>query len=135
MRSEILSFLQAIDNTTLGTFKIASSLPWLDNGAPLYHHNKKHIYVDTPNSSQTPVFDALNGTGTVVETTTVKVYFVCDAKQLPSNYDSLVEAIKPIRTMFSDAGYIERLCQVNNEYITDSLLTTFEFSYKKLITN
>jgi hypothetical protein len=135
MRTEIIDFISNIGNATIGSFTVTNKLPWMDNGAPLYHHNKKHIYVDTPETAQSAVFDAMNGAGTVDETTTVKVYFVCDAKQLPSNYENLVEAIKPVRLLFGTAGYTQRLCQVNNDYIADSLLTTFEFSYKKLITN
>lgn len=135
MRTEILTYLQEIKFATLGTFKVATSLPWSDNNAPIYHHNKKNIYVDTPNTAQSPVFDALNGAGVVDEITTVKVYFVCDAKILPSNYDALVDAIKGVRLLFSDAGYIQRLCQVSNDYNSDAVQTTFEFSFRKLITN
>jgi len=134
MRTEILNFVTAIDPNTLDTFVVSTKLPWLDNGSPLYHHNKKHIYVDTENSSQQPVFDGMNGSGSVQETITVKVYFVIDAKQLPSNYDSLVDAIKDAR-LVTVAGVIQRLCQVSNQYIADQLLTEFEFSFKKLLTN
>jgi hypothetical protein len=135
MRTEILDFIANIDTGTLGTFTVATRLPWYDNGAPLFHHNKKHIYVDSPETTQTAVFDTLATAGAVEETTTVQVYFVCDAKQLPSNYDDLVEAVKGIRLLFSDAGYIQRLCQVTNDYTADAITTKFEFSYKKLLTN
>jgi len=135
MRAEIVTFLQAIDPGILGTFKVAQGLPWYDNGAPLYHHNKKHIYVDSPDTSQSALFDAMNGAGTAIETTTVKVYFVCDAKQLPSNTEQLTQAIQGARLLFSTAGYTQRLCQVSNDYVNDAIQVTFEFSYKKLITN
>ena len=88
MRTPIYNFINAISPTTLGSFKVSEHLPWEDNGAPIYHHNKKHIYVNTANTGQEPVFDQLNGGGAVNETITVEVYFVCDAKQLPTNYRS-----------------------------------------------
>jgi hypothetical protein len=135
MRTEILNFISNIASGTLGTFTVSTKLPWYDNGAPLYHHNKKHIYVDTDNTVQNPLNDAFNGAGTVIETTTVKVYFVTDAKQLPTNYDSLVDAIKGARLVASTAGYTQRLVQVNNTYINDALTTEFDFSFKKLLTN
>jgi len=135
MRSDILTFIQAISSETLGSFRVSTNLPWEDNGAPLYHHNKKHIYVDTDNTVQAGVFDALNGAGAVEETITVRVYFVTDAKQLPSNYDDLVEAIKLARLVNPTGGFVQRLVQVQNTYNADAILTTFDFSFKKLLTN
>ena len=49
MRTPIYNFINAISPTTLGSFKVSEHLPWEDNGAPIYHHNKKHIYVNTAN--------------------------------------------------------------------------------------
>jgi hypothetical protein len=135
MRTEILSYLNTISNVTLGTYSVSSRLPWLDNGAPLYHHNRKHIYVDTDQSRQTPVSDALNQAGFVDETTTVTVYFVNDAKQLPDNYDAVVTAIKGARLITATQGYTERTVNVSSDYLADDLITTIEFSFRKLITN
>lgn len=132
MRSAILSYLKTL---SLGTFVVADHLPWEDNGGPLYHHNKKHIYVDTPQSQQAAVFDAFNSAGFVNETTTVKVYFVNDAKKLPDNYEAVVDAIKEARTIPATTGYVQKLCSATSEYIADSLLTTIEFSFTKTITN
>jgi hypothetical protein len=134
MRTEILNFVSNIAGGTLDTFTVSSKLPFEDNGAPLYHHNKKYIYVDIDNTSQQAVFDGLNGSGSVQETITVQVYFVTDAKQLPTNYSALVDAIKLAR-LVTASGVIQRLVQVTTSYIADSLVTEFEFSFKKLLTN
>ena len=83
MRTEIITALQAISRTTLKDFKVVENLPWEDNGAPLYHHNKRHIYIDMPQTSQEPVLNDFAMKGTVNETNIVRVYFVTDAKQLP----------------------------------------------------
>ena len=132
MRSVIWNYIKALK---LKSITLTEHLPWEDNGAPIYHHNKKHIYVNTSNTVQQPVFDQLNGGGAVNETITVEVYFVCDAKQLPTNYDSLVEAIKGARTTAGTEGYIQKLCQVSSSYNTDAIITHLEFSFRKLITN
>jgi hypothetical protein len=134
MRTPILDYLKA-NKKHLAPLMISDNLPWEDNGGALYHHNKKHIYVDTPQTSQTPIADALNGAGYVDEVTTVSVYFVSDAKQPLSNYDALCEIIKGARTGIDTTGYIQKLVQVSSNYNVDALVTQFDFSFRKLLTN
>lgn len=130
-RPALLLFIDGLD---LGTFKVSTNLPWIENRAPLYFNNKKTIYVDNPNSSQTPVSDFLNQDGVVEETTTVSIYFVTDAKKLPAEYDDVVNKIKSARTM-PFIGVISKTCNVTTTFVEDDMLTTFEFSFKKIITN
>jgi hypothetical protein len=135
MRTEIITSLQAISKAILKDFKVTDNLPWEDNGAPLYFHNKKHIYVDMPQTRQEPVLNDFAQGGTVNETNTVRVYFVTDAKQLPSNYYDLVTAVQAIRTTYAVTGVIDRTCQVSTSFQADALITEFEFSNRKTITN
>jgi hypothetical protein len=133
MRSVIYNYIKELK---LRTITLTDNLPWDDNGAPLYHHNKKHIYVDTAQSTQSAMFDALNGgAGTVDEITTVSVYFVNDAKKLPPDYDAIVDQIKGARTAAGTEGYIQKLCQVSSSYNGDAIITHLEFSFRKLLTN
>lgn len=134
MRSVILDFLKA-NKHQLKPYTLTENLPWEDNGQALYHHNRTYIYVDTPQTSQDAVADYMNQAGFVNEITTVSVYFVNDAKQLPSNYDKVVDVIKGARTAAGTEGYISRTVQVSSDYIADDLRTVFEFSFRKLITN
>jgi hypothetical protein len=133
MRSVIYNYIREL---RIKGFTLTEHLPWEDNRAPLYHHNKKHIYVDTAQTKQSPMFDALNGgVGTVDEITTVSVYFVNDAKKLPPDYDSIVELMKGARLAAGTEGYIQKLCQVSSSYIEDAIITHLEFSFRKLLTN
>jgi hypothetical protein len=134
MRTALLNYLVA-NRKALLPFVVTDNLPWYDNGAPLYHHNKKHIYVDAAETRQTSAIDALNGSQAVDEVTTVRVYFVNDAKRLPTNYDSAVELIKSARSATGTEGSIQRLVQVTTDYTEDALTTQFEFSFRKIITN
>jgi hypothetical protein len=134
MRNVVLNYLLA-HKRELSPFIVTDHLPWKDNGAPLYHHNKKHIYVDTAQSAQTPAYDALNQAGGVDEISTVSVYFVNDAKKLPTNYDDAIEIIKGARTTTGTEGFIQRTVQVSSEYNEDAIITTCVFSFRKLITN
>jgi hypothetical protein len=119
----------------MGTYSLTTELPWDQNGNPLYINNLKRIYVDVDQIVQESGVNTLGFPGTVDEITTIRVYFVNDAKQLPSNYESLVTAIKDARLTTDISGVINRLCQVSTNYEADKLITTFEFSFRKLITN
>ena len=134
MRDLMLSYLTA-NSKHLGTFKLSEQLPWSDSNEPRYLNNKKHIYIDTPNSTQDPMFDALDHAGTVEEVIKVSVYFANDAKKLPAEYESVAALIKSIRTMIGTEGYYARTVNVTNSYVSDTLITHAEFTFKQLLTN
>ena len=123
MRTAILDYLQGLGSATLGTFSVTTELPWDQNGNALYLSNLKRIYVDVDQITQDPNQNSLSLAG------------VIDAKQLPSNYESLVDTIIQARLTADITGVIERLCQVTTDFDADKLITTFEFSFKKTITN
>ena len=88
MRSLILAYLNA--NKVSG-FGVSQQLPFDQNGSALYLQNLKSVYVDNPLTEQDPLFDTLDDSPIVSETTIVSVYVVTDAKTLPScnNYSRL----------------------------------------------
>ena len=135
MRQAIYDYISNIGKSTMGTFALASELPYDSSGVPLYLKNFKRIYIDIDQVSQEPVFDAMNAAGAVDEITIVRAYFVTDAKQLSSNYEDLVQAIKDARLTQDIPGVIRRLCQVSTKFQDDALITEFEFSFRKLLTN
>lgn len=135
MRQAIYDYIGNINKTTMGSYSLASELPYDSSGIPLYQKNFKRIYVDLDQVSQETVFDAMNAAGAVDEVTIVRAYFVTDAKQLTSNYEALVQSIKDARLTLDIEGVIRRLCQVSTRYQDDSLITEFEFSFRKLLTN
>ena len=132
MRQVIYDYIKDLK---LRNYVLVDHLPWEDSGAPLYHRNKKHIFIETAQISQSPMIDTFNGQGTVIEITTVSVFFVNDAKKLPLDYDSTVELLKGARTAVGTEGYIQKLCQVTSNYQEDSIVTHLEFSFRKLLTN
>ena len=132
MRSTVLSYIQGL---SLTGYTVSDRLPWEDSQGPLYEHNKKTIYVDVSDTQQSGLVDTFDSRGFVEETITVRVYFMNDAKQLPTGYDSAVEAIKGARTATGTATYQSRTVQVTRTYSGDNLLTTFEFTFKRTLTN
>ena len=134
MRQAIYSYLYS-NRSMLKGLTVSENLPWIDNGSPLYLQNKKYVYVDIAQVQQEKLFDSMDGNGGVDEITTVNVYFVIDAKALLPNYEDIVAVIKTARLTTDIVGVVHRLCQVKSEYNGDNLVTTFEFSFRKLITN
>lgn len=132
MRDEILTYLEA---NVVDGFTITRELPWLESGdVPLYMKNYKVVYVNLPEVFQEELVDTLGTVATVDETETVFVYVANDAKTLPTNYESMVDVIKA-STRSITGGRIERLCQVDIEYIGSVVLTTFAISAKRMINN
>ena len=134
MRTAILNYLKA-NKKYLTPLAISESLPFEDNGARISHHNKKTLYVDLDQIAQNPAFDTLNRSGGVDEITIVRAYFVSDAKKPIANLESIINAIKDARLTAEITGVIQRTCQVTNAFNNDAIETTFEFSFRKLITN
>ncbi len=130
MRSLILTYLEA--NKTSG-FGVSQNLPFDQNGTALYLQNLKTIYVDNPTTEQEPLYDTLDDSPVVSETTTVDVYVVTDAKTLPSNYDAMVTATKALRNISTIQGFTEKRCNVSTSYANgDQLVTQFELRYTKI---
>lgn len=132
MRQAIYNYIGGLD---LGSFRLATNLPYVKNGEPLQFSNKKHIYVDTDQQYQTPAVNTFGTTATVDELTTVSCYMVCDAKQLPADYDAVVERVRGARLAAATEGYIQRTVKTVSSYKEDDLVTTWEFSFKRNIPN
>ena len=134
MRTAILNYLKA-NKKAISPLILVDNVPWMDNGAGIYHHNKKHLYVDLDQVQQDAVMDTLNGPGVIDEVTIVRAYFVTDAKIMISNLDAIIDVIKEARLTPEIQGVIQRTCQVTNTFVADAIQTEFEFKFRKLITN
>ena len=134
MRTAILNYLKT-NKKAISPLILVDNVPWMDNGVGIYHHNKKHLYVDLDQVQQDAVIDALNGPGVIDEVTVVRAYFVTDAKIMIPNLDAIIDVIKDARLTPEIQGVIQRTCQVSNAFVSDAIQTEFEFKFRKLITN
>jgi hypothetical protein len=130
MRSLILTYLE--DNKPSG-FGVSQNLPFDQNGTALYLQNLKTLYVEQPQTEQEPLYDTLDDSPVVSETTIVNVYVVTDAKTLPTDYDTMVTTVKATRNLSTITGYTEKRCNVSTSYANgDQLVTQFEFRYTNI---
>lgn len=129
MRTDIYNYIKTL---SLGTFKLSDELPFDASGNPLYVKNMKTIYVDNQQITHDNLVATLDGLIIVAETTTVRAYFSTDAKQLPSNYSSLVSNIRNGRSVATITGVNRREVDVTTRYEEDKMITEFEFRFTKL---
>jgi hypothetical protein len=122
-----------IDGVSKGTFSLTNELPWDSSGSPLYLKNPKRIYVNVDQVTEELVYATLNGVCINNEVSTVSVYFACDAKQLPANYETLVSGIRLAKNSTDITGVSRRECDVTTSFESDMLVTEFEFRFINII--
>jgi len=92
MRAELLSAITSA-TSTLTQFAVSQELPWEQNGTPLFRKNMKKIYVDRERSEETVMLALLNGRDIYQDDLICEVYLAVDAKNPPSQLDSVVTQI------------------------------------------
>lgn len=133
MRQAIIDGISAL---SLGTFAVSSDLPWDAAGTPLYQKNFKVFYVDEPDSEESTLINVLNGSGALAtKTTTISVFVTVDAKQKPSNYDSLMDSVRDVKMTTEITGVRSRECDVITTFEADSMLTEFVFRFTEMKIN
>lgn len=128
MRTEILDYLKA---QQFVNFNVSDELPYSNSGIPLYMKNLKRIYVDLEQVSNEPsilTFDS----GIDSEVHSVRLYFTTDAKQLPSNYLSVISTIQAGKNVTTDIAYYRREVNNSTSFENDIMTTEFEFRFTKI---
>lgn len=130
MRQDIIDYINTL---SLGSFILSQELPWTDSGTPLYLKNVKRVYVDVTRYNTEPLIQTLDGININTDISTVGLYFSADAKQLPSNYDTVVEDLRQAKDItLSTQGNFRRECDVTTEFQNDLLVTQLEYRFTKL---
>lgn len=131
MRTEVIDYISTLN---LGGFILSQELPWEESGTALYLKNLKKIYVDVTRYDNEPIVQTLSGFTINNETSTVRIYFSCDAKQLPPNYDDIVSDLKSAKDITTIEGLQNRQVSVSTDLANDVLSTTVEIRFIKLST-
>jgi hypothetical protein len=129
MRQDMLDYIGGL---SLGGFILSQELPWTDSQTPLWLKNPKRIYVDTPEYIVDRLYSTLDGTDVSNQTTSVRIYFSADAKQLPADYDDLVSDLRLGKDINATEGITRREVEVTTEFEDDLLVTQLEIRFTKL---
>lgn len=131
MRDEIRNY---IGTQNLGGFILSQEVPWSENGNPLYLKNPKRIYVDVDQIETDPFIQTLSGVTISNQVNVVRLYFSTDAKQVPSNYNDIVESLRKAKDITTIQGVNRRECLVSTNYENDMMVTELEYRFTKLST-
>lgn len=130
MRQDIIAYLKQLN---LKNYSVSTELPFKSNGTELFLKNVKKIYVDAEQIEQTAFIPLLNSADVDQVVTTIRVYFTTDAKQLPADYNQVVQLIRLAKDSIAVAHGFRKDATSTSEYIDDLLLTTVEFTFQALV--
>lgn len=130
MRQTIIDYINTL---SLGGFILSQELPWEDSGTALYLKNPKRIYVDNTVYSTEPLIQTFDRS-IDSDISTVRLYFSADAKQLPSNYDSVISDLRSVNDINLTDGTYRREVGVSTNFENDLLVTELEYRFTKLTT-
>lgn len=132
MRTQLLSAITTA-TSTLTQFAVSQELPWSQNGTPLFRKNLKKIYVDRSIQEQTTLIPTVNGGDVYQNDLITKVYVAMDAKNTPSQLDSLITQILSAK---DSTGVIN--FGTESDYTIDKdedvIIYTFEFRVNQATT-
>tara|TARA_R110000823_G_scaffold135448_2_gene264576 strand:- start:427 stop:822 length:396 start_codon:yes stop_codon:yes gene_type:complete len=129
IRDELLTQL----NTNLVThtaFTVSSELPFNSAGEALYLKNMKTVYLDEDQLEVTQHVPVLNANKIMQTETTVNGYLVTDAKNQPSDIDTVIANVLVARTAISNI--IDASSSVETEIDDDRITYTFEYNFLKI---
>ena len=132
MRAELLSAITAAVST-LTQFAVSTELPWSQGDLPLYRKNMKKVYVDRDDREQTLLYPVFVGQDVYDYLLTTRVYVAVDAKNTPSQLDTLITKIisaKDTTTLVTSTTE----CDYSIDKNEDLLIYTFEFRFAETTT-
>jgi hypothetical protein len=129
MRTELLNYLKALK---LKTFNVSDELPFSNSGTALFSKNSKRIYADLEQVSNEPFITLFGDYNIDSEVHSVRLYFSTDAKQLISDYGTIVSQIRAGKNVTTTEKYFRRECSSSTSFDNDLMITEFEFRFTKI---
>lgn len=115
--------------TTLANTNVSTSseLPFTSAGVALYDKNMKKLYLDVDKNNRTELLSTLDNNDVWQQEILVNGYLSVDAKNQPSDIETVVNAV--VNSRLSVANCYLRECAVTNEYAEDRITYSFEFRF------
>lgn len=129
MRTELLTYFK---NLKLKNFGVSEELPFTSSNTVLYLKNPKKVYTDLKQVSTETLIPILGDNGVLSEIHTVRVYFSTDAKNLPSDYETVLSALRDGKTVTTTTNYFRREVDTITSFENDLMVTELEFRFTKL---
>jgi hypothetical protein len=130
MRTQLLTAIVTA-TSTLTQFAVSQELPWEQNGLPLFRKNMKKIYVDQTQQSESVMIPTLDFTPVRSDDFTTQVFVSVDAKNPPSQLDTLISRILSVKDLTGITNY-QTVSDYTVEKQEDVLTYTFEFRLNQI---
>lgn len=124
-RDELLTQL-GTNMSSLSNYSLSDELPFSSGDTPLYNKNKKTLYVGQESIEQTEFIPTL-GQDVFQSETEIEAYLTTDAKNQPSDIDTLVTQVLSARSGVS--GTFQSSSAVETEIEQDYITYTFTFNF------
>lgn len=107
--------------------RVVSELPFDSAGNPLYQKNKKTVYVGAQDEEKIQLYRTLDQGDVYQSTISMTAFVTVDAKNTPSDMDSIVDSMLAAKDLVSDAqdAGSEVITDIEDDYITYSVDYTF----------
>ena len=132
MRAQLLSAIK-VALAPFKQFGVSDELPWSQNGQELYLKNLKRVYVDNERLEQSTLIPVLDGKDVYQNDLICEVYLAVDAKNQPSQLDSVVSAVLASKNSIGIVNF-----GTESDYTVDKqedvLIYTFEFRLNQATT-
>lgn len=128
MRVEVLDYLNSLK---LKNYKVAKEVPFSTNGTVLYLKNPKTIYVEKDQVLTEPYLQLMDEL-IEKETYVVVVYLATDAKQLPTDYATVVSQIENARGIDKIGKFTSTTSNSSTEFEEDLLVTKIELTFESI---
>ena len=99
-RDTLLARLQTVI-ASYSQFSVSSELPFVAGGTPLHIKNMKTLYLDEQQDEISGFIITLDKRDIDQTDTTIRAYVAVDAKNKPSQTDSMLSAIQAARTVIA----------------------------------
>ena len=99
-RDTLLARLQTVI-ASYNQFSVSSELPFVAGGTPLHIKNMKTLYLDEQQDEISGFIITLDKRDIDQTATTIRAYVAVDAKNKPSQTDSMLSAIQAARTVIA----------------------------------
>jgi hypothetical protein len=129
MRTELIAYFKSLK---LKNFGVTDELPFSNSATVMYLKNPKKIYTDLKQSTTEQVIAVLGNHGIFAEIHTVRVFFSTDAKNLPSDYETVVDQLRAGQDVTTATTYYRREVDTTTSFDGDLMITELEFRFTKL---
>lgn len=128
MRTELLDYLK---DQKFKNFNVSDELPFTSSNTALYVKNPKRVYVDLEQITSEPYIPTFSS-NIDAEVYSVRLYFTTDAKQLPSDYSTVLSSIKAGKNITTEEQFFRREVVTSTSFENDLMVTEVEFRFTKL---